>query len=228
MKDWLPSNHEALYDLATITVKYMLTSGNRDRMGLAITTPQGEWFDTEFAQKLTDFRTAFNDWKDPAERTQIKTEHLKNTEAILRVVYRKLYTGFLKESPLVTDEDLVAMGLPARTSGRVPAPVATTYPDYDIDSGTIRRLGIHFYDQGKKKTKAKPKGQHGAEIRWAILDAPPTEIEELVHSSFDTHTPLILEFNESQRGKNVYFCLRWENTRGEKGPWSEIISAIVP
>jgi hypothetical protein len=31
-----------------------------------------------------------------------------------------------------------------------------------------------------------------------------------------------------QRGKTVYFALRWENTRGEKGPWSEIMSAIIP
>ncbi|MDR2362267.1 MAG: hypothetical protein LBD91_06005 [Prevotellaceae bacterium] len=29
-------------------------------------------------------------------------------------------------------------------------------------------------------------------------------------------------------GKTVYFALRWENTRGEKGPWSDIMSATVP
>jgi hypothetical protein len=30
------------------------------------------------------------------------------------------------------------------------------------------------------------------------------------------------------RGKKLYFALRWENTRGEKGPWSEIHSTIIP
>ncbi|MDR0609502.1 MAG: hypothetical protein LBG58_15030, partial [Planctomycetaceae bacterium] len=63
---------------------------------------------------------------------------------------------------------------------------------------------------------------------WAILDTPPTKISDLTHSSFDTRSPLTLEFDEDQRGKCVYFCLRWENTRGIKGPWSEIISAIIP
>ncbi|MDR2440746.1 MAG: hypothetical protein LBE12_15395 [Planctomycetaceae bacterium] len=226
--DWLPSNHEALYDQAMVTWMYLQAAETRTRMGLASSTAQGQWFDTEFAQGFYNFQSAFEAWKDPAQRTPIKIEKLKEAESVFRTTYRKFYTGFLKESPLVMDDDLVAMGMPSRTSGHVPAPVATTYPDFDIDSGTIRRLSIHFYDQGKKKTKAKPKGQHGAEIRWAILDAPPTKINDLINSSFDTRSPLTLDFEENQRGKNVYFCLRWENTRGEKGPWSEIIGAIIP
>ncbi|MDR2361145.1 MAG: hypothetical protein LBD91_00235 [Prevotellaceae bacterium] len=89
-----------------------------------------------------------------------------------------------------------------------------TSPDYDIDSGTTRRLTIHFFDQGSRGSKAKPAGQHGAEIRWAILETPPASINDLIRSLFDTHTPFMLEFDENQRG--------------EKGPWSEIMSTIVP
>ncbi|MDR0743629.1 MAG: hypothetical protein LBF05_04640, partial [Tannerella sp.] len=68
----------------------------------------------------------------------------------------------------------------------------------------------------------------GVEIRWAILSAPPGSIDELIHSSFVIHTPFTLTFDESERGKKVYFILRWENTRGQKGPWSEIVSAVIP
>ena len=118
--------------------------------------------------------------------------------------------------------------MPIHKTTHTPAPIADTYPDYDVNTGTIRRLTVHFYDQGQKKSKAKPEGQHGAEIRWAILGSPPTKIDDLVHSSFDTRTPFTLQFDEDQRGKTVYFCLCWENTRGEKGPWSEIVSAIIP
>jgi hypothetical protein len=66
------------------------------------------------------------------------------------------------------------------------------------------------------------------ELAWAILPAPTVDWKELIHSSFDTHTPLRLTFDGTERGKTVYFALRWENTRGEKGPWSEIMSAIIP
>jgi hypothetical protein len=30
------------------------------------------------------------------------------------------------------------------------------------------------------------------------------------------------------QNSRFYFVIRWENNVGEKGPWSEILSAIVP
>ena len=227
--DWLPFNHEALHDKAQQTCNYIADIMNRERMGFGSSTPYGQWLDTDFWPKFSDFSTAFNNWLNPAERTHLKTDALAAAEKVFVPSYRQLYTGMLKGNPLVTDVDLDAMGLPKHSSGgNTPAPVAGTYPDFDVDSGTIRRLTIHFYDQGSKKSKAKPKGQHGSEIKWGILPAPPASVTDLTNSSFDTHTPFTLEFDESQRGSTVYFCLRWENTRGEKGPWSEIVSAIIP
>ncbi|MDR3235698.1 MAG: hypothetical protein LBT48_03095, partial [Prevotellaceae bacterium] len=102
----------------------------------------------------------------------------------------------------------------------------TTMPFFEIDSSVIRRLIIHFFDQDTKK--AKPAGVHGAEIRWAIRDEPVVDVEDLTNSSFDTRTPFTLEFKGHERGQTVYFCLCWENTTGEKGPWSEIVGAIIP
>jgi hypothetical protein len=29
------------------------------------------------------------------------------------------------------------------------------------------------------------------------------------------------------RGKKVYFAARWENTRGEKRPWNDVVAAIT-
>jgi hypothetical protein len=227
--DWLPKNHDALYDQANQTRNFLLNPPNRDRMGFAPTTPQGEWLDTEFEPKYQTYDRAFSDWKNPAERTPVRVSLLEAAEKTFKAAFRKLYTGFLKNSPLVGDDDLKEMGLPKRHSGgNTPAPVATTYPDFAVDSSTIRRLGVDFYDHGQKKSKAKPDGQHGAEICWAIRDTPPAALSDLTNSSFDTHTPLVLEFDEPQRGQTVYFCLRWENTRGIKGPWGEIQSAVIP
>jgi hypothetical protein len=134
----------------------------------------------------------------------------------------------LKDNPAVTDDDLNHMGLPTRSSGRHPAPVATEAPDADVETSTIAHLTIHFFEKGSNHKKGKPAGQHGAEIRWAMLDTPPARWDELVHSEIDTNSPFTLQFENDQRGKTVYYALRWENTRGEKGPWSEIQSAIIP
>jgi hypothetical protein len=69
---------------------------------------------------------------------------------------------------------------------------------------------------------------HGAEIGWGVLDEPPVNWSQLVHSSFDTASPFRLSFEGDQRGRRLYFALRWENTRGAKGPWSEIMDAVIP
>jgi hypothetical protein len=62
----------------------------------------------------------------------------------------------------------------------------------------------------------------------AVLDTPPASRAELTQSSFDTHSPFRLTFDENQRGQALYYCLCWENTRGEKGPYSPIEKAIIP
>jgi hypothetical protein len=164
----------------------------------------------------------------PKTRTKVAIQEKNDARDALEAGLRQAYGEYLVNNHLLTDADRDNLGLPIHKTTRTPARVATTYPDFDVDSSMIRRLSIHFYDQGNKKSNAKPAGQHGAEIRWAILDTPPASLAGLIHSSFDTRTPFTLAFDESERGKTVYFCLCWENTRGEKGPWSEIQSAIIP
>ncbi|MDR1281625.1 MAG: hypothetical protein LBK99_12485, partial [Opitutaceae bacterium] len=38
----------------------------------------------------------------------------------------------------------------------------------------------------------------------------------------------VLDFDENQRGQRIWLIARRENTRGQKGPWTDILSAIIP
>jgi hypothetical protein len=164
--------------------------------------------------------------ESPATRTkgivQEKNEARKDLEQEVRQAVRQ----FLTYNLAVTNKDRDDMGLPVHKTTRIPSPVATTYPQVDVDSGIIRRLYLHFFDLDG--SKARPPGQHGVEIRWAILDSPPRNIDELINSSYATRPPFVMTFTDSQRGKTVYFCICWLNTRSKKGPWSEIHSAVIP
>jgi hypothetical protein len=62
----------------------------------------------------------------------------------------------------------------------------------------------------------------------AIRRSRIASIDGLVHSDFDTASPFTLKFDEADRGKRVYFCLRWESSTNLKGPWGEIGAAIIP
>jgi hypothetical protein len=175
-----------------------------------------------------DFATKLALSEEPATRTKVTIANKNVARRLLEKTIRLDIKEFLNFNRALTDGDREALGLPVYKTTRTPASIAERHPDFDVYTGEIRRLDIHFFDQEKDHTKAKPEGQHGAEIRWAICETPPEIIDDLVHSAFDTRTPFTLDFDENQRGKTVYFALRWENTRGLKGPWSPIIPAIIP
>jgi hypothetical protein len=128
----------------------------------------------------------------------------------------------------VTDTDLVEMGLPKHsTGGKTPPDPPTSLVEATVDTSTPATVIIHFREKGKKST-AKPKGVHGAEIIHAILETPPTEWTELTNSSFFTSSPAKLTFTGKQRAMKLFFALRWEDNTGRKGPWNDIDSTIIP
>jgi hypothetical protein len=66
------------------------------------------------------------------------------------------------------------------------------------------------------------------ELVWVIADTAPTRMAELIHSAFATKSPLELTFDEDQRGKRLYYAVRWETGTVKKGKFSAIYSVIIP
>ncbi|MDR0642051.1 MAG: hypothetical protein LBG07_06300, partial [Treponema sp.] len=56
----------------------------------------------------------------------------------------------------------------------------------------------------------------------------PLDGDDLPHSVFTRKKKYRFDFLEEDRGKTVYFCLRYENSKGEVGPWGSVIQAIIP
>jgi hypothetical protein len=119
------------------------------------------------------------------------------------------------------------MELPIHKTTRTNTPVPTSRSTVVVQIPNPAQVELHFKDS-ESSTRAKPAGVHGVEIIWEILDAPTNDWSKLTHSAFDTHTPYIFTFSGLERGKTLYFSLRWENTRGDKGPLTEISSTIIP
>jgi hypothetical protein len=119
------------------------------------------------------------------------------------------------------------MGLPVHDTQPTPVTTPNTFPVPTVKQPSPGVVETHVVDSASGR-KAKPAGSHGFEMAWGIFDTAPTDWEQLNHSSFSTRTPLRLTFSGNDRGKTLYFALRWENTRGVKGPWSEIFNTIIP
>jgi len=195
-----------------------------------VTENAGSWEipTTEVANlqsRLSAFESLIAQAQSPVRNSIIVSEKNGARKTLIAAI-REL-VNFRLKNPVITDSQLVTLGLHPRDKTRKPCPVPVTYPGLQIDRSVIRQLTVHYRDAGSER-KAKPAGVHGVEIRWSILSAPPTHVDNLIVSSFCTKTPFMLSFDEDDSGKRVYFCARWENKRGEKGPWSEIVGAVIP
>jgi hypothetical protein len=218
-RDFLPRKEAEFYAWVATFFGYLVV--NLQRFGIA---------DSVIAPLISlrdDFTAKYAAALAPATRTKASVLAKNSATGALKKALRAFIREYLTYNHLVTDEDRDNLGLPVHKTGHTPLPVPLTYPVFTVDSSTLRFLGIDFRDAGSEG-HAKPFGVHGAEIRWGFSETQVIEPDDLPHSAFDTRTPFRLEFKGEERGRIVWFCLRWENMRGEKGPWSEIVSAIVP
>jgi hypothetical protein len=183
-------------------------------------------------QEVSDLNNAVNIFSSlhaqvdsPAKNSIIVAE--KNAARIDLIGRIRGLVGFRLRNPAITNAERIAMGLPARDNTFSSIPTPTSRPELNIDVFDVRRLKVHFRDMGSSG-KARPYGVIGAVIAYAVLNAHPTSPTDLTNIILATRTPYTLEFTEPERGRTVYVAICWQNEKGEKGPWSEMESAIVP
>jgi hypothetical protein len=66
------------------------------------------------------------------------------------------------------------------------------------------------------------------ELAWGIREDRPAEVSEFPNMEAATANPIVLSFQEEERGKRVFFAARWLNNTAQPGPWSDIESAVIP
>ncbi|MDR1645789.1 MAG: hypothetical protein LBS05_08225 [Tannerellaceae bacterium] len=225
-KSWLPSGTEAI--IQQVIKSFDWVSNNRATIGMAATTPLGIWLDDYETSYLNPLLVTYNRWHNKEERNPLIMQAMKTALEEFLPHYREFHT-LIVGNPLISDEKLIAMGYPPRpTNSRTPAPVATTPPGFGVIPELDHRIRIDFYPFNGKSGHAKPAGQHGAEIKWDYVDVAEKNPNALTHSLFDTASPVTLAFDTKDASRSIYITLRWENTRGLKGPWSEISTAVIP
>jgi hypothetical protein len=229
MMAWILNSHPGFNAQVQQMLTYVLEY--RNEIGFNATHLNGIWFDLQFKDTYTPYSTIYVKWRNLATRTVDVIADLERLESEMRKFYSAV-RDLVTAAPYVTNAQLRLMGFPERhaSGGRVPAGVAKMPPVVSVISRVIGRLGfsIGSYDSENKVRKHKPEGQHGAEFRWKFSETPVNDVDLLDHSDFTTKTEFFLTFKSPERGKTIYFAARWENRRGEKGPWTPIYPAIIP
>ncbi len=143
-------------------------------------------------------------------------------ETAIRALVRRL-----QASPSVSDAEREALGITVADSGATAAATPATRPICQVDARQRLQHTIEFADEATPTRKAKPAGVMGAEIWVLIGPTPPVDPSELTFLAVDTRTPYTTDFDGADGGKQAHYMLRWVNTRGETGPWSETATATI-
>lgn len=181
---------------------------------------------TAFSTKVTAGHTKYNAWQTLKAQAAAAFADFEAWEADATVDFRA-GGGVIVAFPGNTPAILTQLGLPVRDTIHTPVPVPATRPVLIIKLQKLRHI-MGFADEGTPTIEAKPFGVHGIEIYSKEDGPPPIDYTQCVYRVTDTKTSHIFDYTGAMANKVVHYMARWVNTKGEPGPWSEVVSATVP
>jgi hypothetical protein len=209
-----PSKEADLNLYFQAAVPYLVANATR----LGVSSAQ----QTKISTQLVSWNTVYPASQNNNTRTKSIVDNKdiakENLMATLRTVYADIPASAL------TVEDRNTLNIASRSTSRTPSPVPTTKPIAQVD--TSKRLQHTVSFTNEDGTLAKPEGVRGCQI-WFKIGEPALDPSELSYMATDSASPYIYTFDGETAGKNVYYWLRWENTRGKTGPWSDVVMATV-
>ena len=209
-----PSKEADLNLYFQAAVPYLNT--NATRLGVSTTNQ------TAITAQLAEWNTVFPASQNSNTRTKSIVDNKDIVKENLITTLRSIYADI--PASALTVEDRNTLNIAERSTTRTPAPLPSTKPIAQVDTSKRLEHTISFTDEDG--SVAKPDGVRGCQI-WYKIGEPATDPKELSYMATDTASPYNYQFAGEFAGKNVYYWLRWENTRGETGPWSDVVMATV-
>ena len=136
--------------------------------------------------------------------------------------------GIVQVNPNTTDTMRRDLQITIAKTTRTPVKVPTTVPVCTVDVSVTREHTLNFRDSATPDSKKKPDGVRSAQIWMFISDgAAPVGDKDFTYLADDSKTPYTHDFPMEEVGKTAFYMLRWVNTKGEVGPWSQVYSATI-
>jgi hypothetical protein len=181
-----------------------------------------------------DAQEAYNETQS-ASRGPVATTRAHSAFNKLTAYMRDAKDRHFKIPPL-TDADFTSLGLRLRDNIKTPVPAPTSQPEGIIvypGVGLVRITKIQM--AGGKLDR---RSDYGVRIYYGVLaapaahdkfrlSAPPKTGDDLPHSVFTRKKSHLFDF-AGDSGNAVYFCMRYENSKGEAGPWGPVMETHIP
>jgi len=175
---------------------------------------------------VTDFAAARVARESALAGARAATANQRAARRAAEQTYREI-ARTLQAMSAVTDADRAAMGITVRDGVPSPVPLRDAAPVVKVEFAGPAEHRIVFGDGMLSPRIRKAKGATACEI-WAattaINAAPPTDFALL---EVAMKSPMIARWTSDEIGKMAHYRVRWAGSRGRKGPWSGVVSAMI-
>lgn len=147
----------------------------------------------------------------------------------LATALKDLYDHHIINNPAITMEFKEALNVNFRSGGGgSPSPAPTSTPLIKLVSNEISVLHVSYSDSQSVNTHSKPANVAFCELCYKVGDPAPSGIAECTERYNITRSHEAMVFAPEQRGKRLHAFARWVNKNGKLGPWSNMVSALIP
>ena len=184
--------------------------------------------------EITTLLTFQSSWVDSfakasnrLNRTSAAVTEKDDAREVYQKALRKFFSQYIINNTKISNSDRDRLGLNVKSNTRIPTPTPASSPIASVDFSMHMQHKVYFNDENTQISKAKPFGVHGCEIWVKLGGDAPTNASDLRFLGTCTRAPYITNFEGTDIGKTAWYWVRWVNTRGQQGPWSNSVTAIV-
>ncbi|MDR2481797.1 MAG: hypothetical protein LBD07_05875 [Spirochaetaceae bacterium] len=177
--------------------------------------------------KITQLKSHETAWlaafaKIAGPHTSVDTEEKNDARKAAEAFVRPFVQQYLKFDP-VTDEDRTAMNIPNRDTTATPIGKPVTRAQIvSIKASGGFRIELILQDESAPGSHAVPYGMNGALLNYTVGAEKIADYDALKETRLMTRAHFTLELGPADEGKFLSCAARWQNERGELGPWDEI------
>ncbi|MBL0310444.1 MAG: hypothetical protein IPP77_12440 [Bacteroidetes bacterium] len=173
---------------------------------------------------------------NPDTNTTTVTNQKNQTRVDAEVLLRDIYANIPRS--LLNENDKTTLHLEDADHEPTPSGKPTNAPVVSVAKIIHRSHTLRFQNPDDPNSHAKPKGVQSVEVYKAIRPVPPSVLEttpslppltenDFHHVASTGRYLVTIEHNMEDVGKLAYYLVRYKNTRGEFGPFSQVFSAVI-
>jgi hypothetical protein len=176
---------------------------------------------------IADFEKNLKTCDDP-NHGKLDVTRKQETRKTLEKAARNLVQAHLARNPQVTKEDREAMGITVYDT--IPTTVGTPVGDVTATVERISEGVLKLFIEHVKGTPFDPKANYGVKLCYGVFPIDTVTVDDLSQmneTAFTRRKTIEIKFPKEDLKKMAFFCMRYENSKGQAGQWGPVVSAVI-